>query len=379
MAEGGLSVRMRLTLSCAALVVLVGSMLLAVVFLFLLRYVPEGDIYLVRWDGSVSFVPDRGDLLRAFLPPAALACLALFALGLGGGWFLAGRVLQPLEAMGEAARRAAAGSLTHRIAATGPHDEFRQVADTFDSMLGSLERSLAEHQRFAANASHELRTPLATTKALLDVAAADPDVDTDRLLDRLRSANDRAIATTEALLLIARTDATPPNLAAVDLALVVEDAAETLAPLAGARGLTLWLDTQPATAWADLRLLEPLTLNLLQNAVVHNVGTGGWVGVRTGSAHGRVSLTIENPGRRLGAEEVAELSEPFRRGRGRTRGSDHAGAGLGLAIATSVTRALAGTLTLVPREEGGLVVTVTLPSAGSLPNADSRRGAGPEP
>ncbi len=86
-------------------------------------------------------------------------------------------MLAPLTRITEATRIAATGSLSHRIRLEGRTDEFRELADGFDTMLARLEAQVAEQQRFAANASHELRTPLAITQTLLDVARKDPDGD----------------------------------------------------------------------------------------------------------------------------------------------------------------------------------------------------------
>lgn len=229
-------------------------------------------------------------------------------------------------------------------------------------MLARIEQNVEGHRRFAANASHELRTPLATTRAILDVAAADPDVDVQRVLARLGTANARAIAVTESLLLIARTDAAPPDREDVDLSLVLEDAVETHTRAAETRGVAIEIDTQPAVVHGSEVLLQHLVSNLLQNAVVRNTETDGWVRASTRTSDGVVRLTIENSGRIMTSEEAAELTAPFHRGAGRTRGVDHAGAGLGLAIATSIVRAHDGTLTLTPRDDGGLVVTATWPA-----------------
>ncbi|WP_250445427.1 HAMP domain-containing sensor histidine kinase [Actinotalea sp. C106] len=362
MRRRGLSARWRLTLSYAALVTVVSAMLLAVVFLFLLRYVPEGNVVLLGPGDSTTFAPDRSDLQRAFVPAASVTGLASFTLGLLGGWFLAGRVLRPLTAIRSGARRAAAGSLTHRIELAGPRDEFREVADTFDAMLARIEQNVEGYRRFAADASHELRTPLATTRAVLDVAAADPDVDLQHVLGQLGAANARAVAVTEALLLIARSDAGLPEREEVDLSLVVEDAVETLTDLAETRGVTIRLDTGPAVVAGHATLLEHLAANLLQNAVVHNTTSQGWVGVSTRLCDGAAHLRVESSGQVMTPEEVAGLTAPFHRGAGRALGSDHVGAGLGLAIATSIVRAHDGALALTPRDGGGLVAMARFPA-----------------
>ncbi len=146
----GLSVRLKLTLSYAGLVMLAGALLLAVVWVFLLRYVPD-----VLVGGPGPRFPDRSDLLDAFVPKAALMLAFLLAFSLVGGWLLAGQMLAPLTRVTNAARMTATGSLSHRIQLEGRRDEFRELADAFDSMLARLEAQVAEQQRFAANASHE--------------------------------------------------------------------------------------------------------------------------------------------------------------------------------------------------------------------------------
>src|SRR5258706_292624 len=115
-------------------------------------------------------------------------------------------------------------------------DEFRDLADAFDTMLARLEAHVAEQQRFAANASHELRTPLAITQTLLDVARNDQNRDNDELVDRLHTLNTRAIDFTEALLVLSRADQRSFTREHLDLSLVPEEAAETLLPLAEKRG-----------------------------------------------------------------------------------------------------------------------------------------------
>src|SRR5262249_22691029 len=139
----------------------------------------------------------------------------------------------------DATRLAATGSLAHRVAMPGRNDEFRELADAFDTMLARLESHVAEQQRFAANASHELRTPLAITQTLLDVARKERNGDTDQLADRLRTVNSRAIDLTEALLVLSRADRRSFAREEVDLSLVAEEATETLLPLAEQRGLTI--------------------------------------------------------------------------------------------------------------------------------------------
>ncbi len=272
----GLSVRLKLTLSYAGFLMLAGALLLGVVWLFLLRYVPEVVNAPVR-------APSQSDLVRAFAPRAAAVLGFLLVFGLVGGWIIAGRMLSPLARITAATRLAATGSLAHRIRLTGRNDEFHELADAFDTMLARLEAQIAEQQRFAANASHELRTPLAITQTLLEVARDDPERDTDALIERLQIVNGRAIDLTEALLVLSRADQGSFAREPLDLSLIAEEAAETLLPLAEARGITIETDGDVTATIGSHALLLQLTTNLVHNAIVHNLPDRGTVWVRTGA------------------------------------------------------------------------------------------------
>jgi two-component system, OmpR family, sensor histidine kinase VanS len=356
----GLSVRLKLTLSYAAFLMIAGALLLAVVWVFLLRYVP--DRLVPTGPGLFPHTPDRTDLLRAFVPRAAEMLAFLLVFSLVGGWLLAGWMLAPLTRITDATRMAATGSLSHRIRLPGRRDEFRELADAFDTMLERLEAQVAEQQRFAANASHELRTPLAVTQTLLDVARKDPSRDNGELVERLHAVNTRAIDLTEALLVLSRADQRSFAREHVDLSLVAEEATETLLPLAEERGITIETSGDITPTIGSPALLLQMATNLVHNAIVHNLPAQGTVWVTTSVHPKNVVLTVENTGEKLTPQLVATLAEPFQRGSRRIR-SDHAGVGLGLAIVKSITRAHEGTLTLTPRAAGGLRVSVQLPAA----------------
>ncbi len=360
----GLSVRLKLTLSYAGFLVVAGAALLVVAWVVLLRDLPD-----------VSALPGGGMLRRAVLErnlvaTAGVALVFLFVFGLLGGWLLAGRMLAPLTRIANATRMAATGSLSHRIELEGRQDELRELADAFDTMLARLEALVAEQQRFAANASHELRTPLAITQTLLDVARNDPNRSTGELVDRLHAVNTRAIDLTEALLMLSRADRRSFTRDPIDLSLIADEAIETLLPLAETRGLTIETsgDTTPTTG--SHALLLQMATNLVHNAIVHNLPERGTVWVTTNAHPKRAVLTVENTGEKLTPQLVATLAEPFQRGTERIRG-DHAGVGLGLAIVKSITQAHDGTLTIVPRPEGGICVRAQLPAEVRNPNGDS--------
>jgi two-component system, OmpR family, sensor histidine kinase VanS len=357
----GLSVRLKLTLSYAGFLMLAGALLLAAAWL---AGQPQQSFGFL--DGAISaaggLVPGNSNFfLRAFAPPAAIVLAFLLVFGLVGGWLLAGRMLAPLTRITDATRIAATGSLSHRIELDGRQDEFRELADAFDTMLARLEAQVAEQQRFAANASHELRTPLAITRTLLDVARNDLNGDTGELVDRLHAVNTRAIDLTEALLLLSRADQRSFTREHIDLSLIAEEATETLLPLAEKRSLTIETSGDVTPAIGSHPLLLQLTTNLVHNAIVHNLPEQGTVWVTTSVHPKSALLTVENTGEKLTPQLVATLAEPFHRGRKRIH-TDHAGVGLGLALVKSITQAHDGTLTITPRTVGGLRVTVQLPA-----------------
>jgi two-component system sensor histidine kinase VanS len=367
----GLSARLKLTFSYAGVVLVTGAVLLVVVWVFLLRYVPNVE------KGLLGISPNRYLLSRIFGRAAAAALAVLLVLGLAGGWFLAGRMLAPVTRITDAARLAAGGSLSHRVRLEGRKDEFRELADVFDTMLDQLESHVAEQQRFAANASHELRTPLAISRTLLDVARNDPSYDRDELIERLHTVNTRAIDLTEALLLLSRADRRSFVREPVDLSLIAEDAVETLLPLAEQRRVAFDITGEATPAVGSAALILRMVTNLVQNAIVHNRPDGGTVTVHTESWGGVSLLRVENTGPPLPPELVPTLTEPFRRGTERIRADEHAGVGLGLAIVHSIVRAHDGTLDLTPRAGGGLIVTVRLrrPDTPATRRSNSRTGS----
>ena len=353
----GLSVRLKLTLSYAVFVVLVGVAVFALGFL-VLRFVPEGNLFA----DSGAFTPARRDLIAAFVKYAWFAVAGLAVIGLGGGWIVAGLMLRPLTRITDVARAVRDGDLSRRVDLDGRRDELTDLADTLDAMLDRVAETLDEQQRFAANASHELRTPLATLRTLLEVARADPGaVNLPVLLHRLDVTNERAIRLTEALLALARASRGGAlSRESVDLgALVASVVAEERAHAEEA-GVDLAATDSPGfVADTDAVLARQAVANLVRNAIVHNVA-GGWVRIAVTAEGGAVVLDVANTGPALSRALVATLPEPFVRGAGRTRtGAD--GAGLGLALVASIARAHRGTLELWPRDGGGLHARLRLP------------------
>ena len=305
--------------------------------------------------------------MRRVLHQGLVALAVLGAAGVGLSYYLAGRVLRPLQDITAAARRLSAERLDARIALDGPEDELKQLADTFDAMLVRLEASFEAQRRFVADASHELRTPLAVMRTEVDVALADPDASTEDLRAAacvVRDATMRADRLVDSLLLLARGDRLLidglPVRERVELPEVAASALTAVAAEVATRELQIATSYGPAGVLGDGALLDRLVGNLVENAVRHNVD-GGWVRVDTGVVQGRARLEVSSSGPVVAPDQVPVLFEPFRRlGTARTA---RRGAGLGLSIVRAVAQAHGGTATAVARTGGGLTVTIDLPAA----------------
>jgi signal transduction histidine kinase len=374
------TVRARLTSLYGTLFLVSGAILLTVGY-FLVRANLERRVHLQRQLGF-GFNPDshRSEALAHAIYDAyraewihqtlgrllLLYVLALVAMTLISGltgWILAGRVLGPLRDITATARRVSVENLGERIALDGPLDEFKELADTFDGMLGRLDAAFASQRHFVANASHELRTPLAIMRTEVDVALADPGAtvgDLREMAEALRESIDRSEGLIAALLALARSEAVTGE-QNVDLEALAGDCVTDLTRRAVEAGVHI--DTAglaPATVRGDPVLLERLLANLIDNGIRHNV-PGGYLVISTVTHGAQVELRVANGGAVIAPDQVASLTEPFRRLSRLT-----AGFGLGLSIVDSVVKAHDGRLWVSAPTEGGLEVRVELTADRSV-------------
>jgi signal transduction histidine kinase len=311
----------------------------------------------------------RSNLSHDLLIASLTALAIMVAVSMLLGWIFASRSLRPLRLITATARRISEDNLHERLAFSGPADELKDLADTFDALLERLEAAFAAQRRFVANASHELRTPLATMRASLDVAMAKPGPLPPQsvvLADRLRAELDRADELLEGLLLLARAQhGALPDHDVVALDAVVADVvrARTAAIEAAGLGVQRAGDALMPVAGSDV-MLRRMVDNVIENAIVHNQ-PHGWVAVATWAGQDACRIVVENGGRVLDQAEVSQLAQPFRR-LGADRVSSGRGSGLGLSIVSAITAAHGGSLDLLARPEGGLRVVITLPLVGGL-------------
>ncbi|MFI0449287.1 sensor histidine kinase [Actinomadura sp. 6N118] len=330
------------------------------------REAPPGTVFRSEQVGEL-LVETRGKTqqatLNALLTYGSIALGLVGAVALGLGWIFADRALRPLHSITETARRVTRSQhLGERIAYTGPHDDVKELADTFDAMLERLARAFDGQRRFVANASHELRTPLAINRTLVDVAVRRSDAtdDVKRLGESLLVVNTRHERLIDGLLTLAGTENAVVDRLPLDLAVVAGHVLDQASAEATERGVTTHRRLGPAPTAGDPVLVERLVQNLVENAVRHNT-EGGELWVTTARNNGEVELTVANTGPVVPPYETETIFEPFRRlGNDRVR-SDR-GTGLGLSIVRATATAHGGTVTASPRPEGGLVLHVQLPS-----------------
>jgi signal transduction histidine kinase len=390
-----LTLRARLTFIYGGLLLVAGLFLLGLTYLLVDQNLPK--VQAIRFRGTVEQPPPiiaagdpatfetsdgrtltadqvasaarglRRDALTYLLTYGGIALLLVAVVAIVLGWLVTGRILSPLGRITETAGRIAAApaadrGLHERIGITGRHDELRRLADTFDTMLARLDHAFDGQRRFVSNASHELRTPLTLIRSLVEVAMhrRTASEDLKRLGEVLLDVSDRQERLINGLLLLARSENELTERSPVDLADVVGHVARQVAPEAAEAGVEVTASAQPTVVDGDPVLLERLVQNLVENGIRHNCA-GGWVSVAAGPGAG---LVITNTGPVVPPYDIPSLFEPFRRLREeRTRGATVPGAGLGLSIVRAVARAHGGDVSAVPREGGGLVVTVGLPLA----------------
>ena len=371
------TIRLRLTLTYGVVFLITGAVLLTIGYLLVRSNLDthngyRAELHALGLRPASEFPPNspeavavhglerqfRDQALHRLLREYIAALVAMTAISVATGWLLAGRALSPLREITATARRVSAENLGERIDLKAPADELKELADTIDGMLERLDTTFASQRHFVANASHELRTPLAIMRTEVDVTLSDPDAgveDMRAMGEAIRETVDRCEQLIASLLVLARSEASAGRGEPVDIAALAGDCITDLR--AGADEARVEVTSALAPAWTngDPGLLERLIANLLDNGIHHNE-PGGFLRVTTGVRDREVVLTVVNGGPPIDPDNVAKLTDPFRR-----LDRSVAGFGLGLSIVRSVAEAHGGSTTLTAPADGGLKVVVRLP------------------
>ncbi|GAA0924447.1 sensor histidine kinase [Nonomuraea longicatena] len=371
------TVRFRLTLLYGGLFLASGAALLAVTYV-LVKYAMDstpvkapapGDLG-VRADPGMgemlSVLPpeevesQKAEVLQQLVGASGIALALMSGLSIVLGWVVAGRTLGRIRTITATTRDISATNLHRRLALDGPADELKELGDTIDALLTRLEDAFRSQRRFVGNASHELRTPLNRQRVIGQVALADPEAGVESLRaahERILVAGEQQARLLESLLTLSRGEAGLDVRDPFDLAALCQEVAGAREAEAAARGLVIRAQVGAAVASGHRALAERLVVNLVDNALRHNV-PGGWVEVGVRTAAGSAVLTVENSGPLVPPDAVEGLFQPFQR-MGAARTGE--GLGLGLSIVQAVAAAHDAAVTAVARPGGGLSVTVAFP------------------
>jgi signal transduction histidine kinase len=361
------TLRARMTLLYATLICTSGITLLGVTYL-----IAPGLLQHRSWapaagqPGAISAGHTSG-IFSAFLfsdafraAAAAVAIMAAFSLALG--WLISGRFVQPLRGIISTAQDISASNLHRRLSLRGRPDEFAELGATLNDLFARLEASFDAQRHFIANASHELRTPLSAGRALLQVAIADPEPSVATLratceeLVELGDQQERLIA---ALLTLASSQRGLAQPQPLDLAEITRKVLEARRAEAERHGIRLTATLAPAPATGDPSLAESLIVNLIDNALRHNL-PGGRAEITTALTDAGAAVTVGNTGTLIPPDAVDYLFQPFRQ-LGLQRIRHGQGYGLGLAIVRAIADAHTAAVIASPRPQGGLDIEVIFP------------------
>jgi signal transduction histidine kinase len=294
-----------------------------------------------------------------------LSLPAAFLIITGGGWWLAARALRPIERMTTTAAGIDADELDRRVPDPGGRDEVGRLARTLNAMLARVERGVNEQRQLVADASHELRTPLAAMRSELDVSLRLDDLPPEgrEVLESVREEVDALTRTVAGLLTLARADAGELSLhpERVELAVLAEEVAHSLAGLAAANGVTVRVAGGAAVALADPGSIRQVLRNLIENAIEFSP-EGGQVEVRSESTNGVARVTVLDDGPGIRGELRERIFERFYRA-DPSRSRRTGGSGLGLAIARELVVAQGGRVWAERGHAAGAQLTLELPGS----------------
>ena len=389
------TLRVRMALLYGGLVLLVGVSLLFTCVILIGRAIDQAPIYDLKngahvvnskgkripFDPTSATKDAKNSAIHYLFTTGSLYFAVIVVIAATGGYLLAKQALRPIARLTQTAQALSTDTLDQRINLGGPDDELRELADTFDDMLGRLDQAFDSQRLFVANASHELRTPLSVILTELEVTLSDPHAPAEelrRMGSVVAGAAERAQRLVNSLLTLARLQAVGGAgelevIEPVDLARLVPGALSAVAAEAEEKGIRIETEVEEAVTAGDPRLLERLIGNLVENAIRHNVANG-WLRITTGQTNDKVWLHVANGGAVIPGGDVDRLFEPFRRGAEKARTATR-GAGLGLAIVRLIVDAHHGRLQAAAPPFGGLAVRVELPRERRRPTPMPRRAA----
>ncbi len=376
------TIRFRLSLAFAVVVFVVGSLVIAGLYLYETNTLVEPVIMAEKgyqldtttgefMEIDVIFPEEQQrvmlekleldayrEALRSLRSSSYLALTVLFFGAFASGWFLSGWALRPVRRITNVAQGITGSDLGQRIGLQGPRDELRDMGDTFDSMLDRLEVAFDDQRRFVAEASHELRNPLAVARTNLELALYSGDEEEIREAATIaHDATQRMSSMVDEMLGHARESLPVVATERLDLTALAQSVATEHRAAARQRSIRLVVTAQPLAVKGDHLALRRAANNLLANAIrLAPEGSTITIGVEQNGATASLSVTDEGPG--LSDDDRTRVFDRFWQG----AGQEHRGAGLGLAIVKRIAERHGGDASVTPAGRGSRFA-VTLPTS----------------
>ena len=301
--------------------------------------------------------------IDAFKNIFVITMVLLVGLAAGVGWFMARRAVSGVEAVTRTARDISGGTLDKRVPVGTRGDEIDQLAATFNQMLGRIQALVTEIKEMTDNIAHDLKSPIARIRGMAEVTlttgkglaeyenmAAGTVEECDRLLDMIN---------TMLMITKAESGVQRPEDQEMDMARLVRDACELMAPLAEDKGLHLTCEAPEASSLTgDPRMIQRILSNLLDNAIKYTP-SGGSVKISLHEKDGKDTLvSFQDTGMGIRPADLPHIFDRFYRC---DQSRSEPGTGLGLSLARAFARAHQGDITVTSTPGQGSTFTLTLP------------------
>ena len=324
---------------------------------------------------------ERRRLFGIVAKAAQWSLLVVIVLGLGGGIFVARRVLRRIDAMTGTAQRIMAGDLSGRLPVGRSGDELDRLAGNLNAMLERIEALMMGLKEVSDNIAHDLKTPLTRLRNRAEEALAKSGSEAEYrcALERTIEESDGLIRTFNALLMIARAESGQArgNMDDFDGADVANGIQELYEPLAEDDGMTLRVKTESTPLHGNRELISQALANLVENAIKYGKPLAAVQPLSAGSAAAanskeiliearrdgdQVLLSVTDHGPGIPASDRKHAVERFvRLEASRTQ----PGSGLGLSLASAVATLHGGELRLDDAHPG-LSATLAIPAPAGV-------------
>lgn len=328
-------------------------------------HLPGGFRLLVGRD-----LDERDRIFDVVLDAGKWSAAIVVILGLGGGFFVARRILRRVDAMTDTTRTIMGGDLSGRLPVAGTGDELDRLAENLNAMLERIEALMHGLKEVSDNIAHDLKTPLTRVRNRAEEAlrTRTGEAGYRETLESIIEESDALIRTFNALLMIARAESgqARDDMAEFDAAEVARGVGELYEPLAEEKGLKLDVcAATPAPATGNRELVSQALANLVDNAIKYAVpnggdGAGGGIVVKAAAEGDRVLLSVADSGPGIAAGDRERAIERFVR---LEKSRSVPGSGLGLSLASAVARLHGGELRLEDNQPG-LRAVIALPRGG---------------